>query len=606
MGVDADDGAPSPPQIPLAAAQSSMDGDPDFDGPSDSKKDDQPAAASPPTEGITLDVTSIIAEAQTPDNPPREAGTDAAAERSDGNLPVSTLAPLVTPLNLSDAVPPPNNNASYFSRKIHIPAAAAQTFRYTAPESNIERAQSASGEGLFDDGSPLPVPRREQPKQPGGLKKKLTKVVRAARLPPSAGGRRRKKVRNGECVFKGHKSWEIVLSIQFGLRYTSELLQSSDSSDPNEADFYESLAFDFNPVDDFRSNSHSTEVNHFAKWVHPAPFVYRQIRDKFKVPEEEFLEATCSESRIRELPTPGKSGALFYITDDEKYFMKTITGVEERMLMSMLPAYYTHINEYPNTLLTKYLAHFSVKTTRNNHIRMVVMASIFDDQLFIDTKYDLKGSTFHRAATEKQKLSQNVTLKDLDLQSPIFFSMDAVDRILMQLEKDAAFLENHHVMDYSLLLGLSNMIEDEDEYYKHSFGQKEENAPYEVAYRIDESGAKRGIRVSMGIIDFLQRFRSRKKAEYGMRIVQSCSCSAASVAPPSLYRRRFIDFLKSRLLGDPDFDISKLVQGRAALAPAVGEVVRQRSGNNNNNNMGNVMNTYATPTNIGGPSTLSP
>jgi len=531
MGVDADDGAPSPPQIPLAAAQSSMDGDPDFDGPSDSKKDDQPAAASPPTEGITLDVTSIIAEAQTPDNPPREAGTDAAAERSDGNLPVSTLAPLVTPLNLSDAVPPPNNNASYFSRKIHIPAAAAQTFRYTAPESNIERAQSASGEGLFDDGSPLPVPRREQPKQPGGLKKKLTKVVRAARLPPSAGGRRRKKVRNGECVFKGHKSWEIVLSIQFGLRYTSELLQSSDSSDPNEADFYESLAFDFNPVDDFRSNSHSTEVNHFAKWVHPAPFVYRQIRDKFKVPEEEFLEATCSESRIRELPTPGKSGALFYITDDEKYFMKTITGVEERMLMSMLPAYYTHINEYPNTLLTKYLAHFSVKTTRNNHIRMVVMASIF---------------------------------------------------------------------------GLSNMIEDEDEYYKHSFGQKEENAPYEVAYRIDESGAKRGIRVSMGIIDFLQRFRSRKKAEYGMRIVQSCSCSAASVAPPSLYRRRFIDFLKSRLLGDPDFDISKLVQGRAALAPAVGEVVRQRSGNNNNNNMGNVMNTYATPTNIGGPSTLSP
>lgn len=470
--------------------------------------------------------------------------------------------PSVAPLVLPDAPPPPNNTASHFSRKVHIPPSAAAAYRYGPVESvGIDtHTRSASGEGLFEDGSPLPVPRREPPKS-AGLKKKLTKVVRAARIPPSAGGRNRKKVRNGQLVFKGHRSWEIVLSIQFGLRYTSELLQSSDSSEPNNDDFCESLAFDFNPVDDVRGST--AEVNHFAKWVHPAPFVYRQIRHKFRVPEEEFLEATCSESRIRELPTPGKSGALFYITNDEKYFMKTITGVEERMLMSMLRTYYTHISEYPKTLLTRYLAHFSVKTTRNNHIRMVVMASIFDDQLFIDQKYDLKGSTFHRLATPKQRESQNVTLKDLDLESPIFFSSAAVERLMMQLEKDAAFLESHYVMDYSLLLGLSDMQEDEDEYYKQTFGNQEENAPYEVGYHVDEAGQKRGVRVCMGIIDFLQRFRTRKKAEYSMRIVQSCSCKAASVAPPALYRRRFIDFLRTKLLPDPDFDIHALIQGKS-------------------------------------------
>ncbi len=295
--------------------------------------------------------------------------------------------------------------------------------------------------------------------------------------------------------------------------------------------------------------------------MHPAPFVYRQIRQKFKVPEDEFLEATCSESRIRELPTPGKSGALFYITDDEKYFMKTITGVEERMLMSMLPTYYTHISDYPKTLLTKYLAHFSVKTTRNNHIRMVVMSSVFDEQLFIDTKYDLKGSTMNRSASPKQLESENVTLKDLDLKAPIFFSETTVKRLMNQLEKDSAFLETHHVMDYSLLLGISDMLQEEDEIYKNSYGPEEENAPYEVGYQINDAGQKMGVRVCMGIIDFLQRFRTRKKAEYGMRIVQSCSCSAASVAPPSLYKRRFMDFLKTKLLADPNFDISTLVMG---------------------------------------------
>lgn len=492
-------------------------------------------AASPPASPAPAAAAAATADAANDDSP----SSDSEGYEDAPGSPVPALA---------------QNNPSYFSKKIHIPPGAA-SMRYGDPQNIRERPQSGSGDGLFSAGDG--TPRREALKNTR-LKKKITKAVRAA-IPPKATGRHRKKIRDGQLVFKGHKSWEIVLSIQFGLRYTSELLQSSDGSEPTAADFRESLAFDFNPVDDFRNGS--TESHHFAKWVHPAPFVYRQVRQKFKVPEDEFLEATCSESRIRELPTPGKSGALFYITDDEKYFMKTISGVEERMLMSMLPTYYAHVNDYPNTLLTKYLAHFSVKTTRNNHIRMVVMSSVFDDQLFIDTKYDLKGSTLNRAASAKQLESENVTLKDLDLKQPIFFSAIAVNRITHQLEKDSSFLESHHVMDYSLLLGISEMLLEEDEHYKSSFGPEEENAPYEVGYQINDAGQKMGVRVCMGIIDFLQRFRTRKKAEYGMRIVQSCSCSSASVAPPSLYRQRFMDFMKTKLLPDENFDMSTLIMG---------------------------------------------
>jgi hypothetical protein len=384
------------------------------------------------------------------------------------------------------------------------------------------------------------------------LKKQITKVVAITKLnAPVKASKRRKRVKDGQVVFKGHKSWEIVLSIQFGLQYTSDLLQNSEDTEPTVDDFRESLAFDFNPIDDQRSAS-VFDVNKYAKWVHPAPYVYRRIRAKFGVSEQEFLDATCSESRVRELPTPGKSGALFYITDDENYFMKTITHEEEKLLLSMLPAYYAHVCTSPQTFLTRYLAHFSVQTTRNRHIRMVVMASVFNDSIFIDKKYDLKGSTFKRMAKPEELQSENVTLKDLDFDAPIFFNPDVVEQIHDQLAKDTAFLDAHHVMDYSLLLGMSEMIPEEASSYREAYGSDEEAGPYYIGYQSNADGEVIGHRICIGIIDFLQRFRTRKKVEYGCRVMQTCSAGDASVAPPRLYRSRFLAFLKTRLLPDPN------------------------------------------------------
>lgn len=400
-----------------------------------------------------------------------------------------------------------------------------------------------------------PVPRRVATKSGHALKKQVMSMVPGmAKI--ATGGRHRKKVKDGEVVFKGHKNWEIVLSIQFGLRYTSELLEDAGVGEPTDKDYHESLAFDFNPVE---GADNVYDVNRLAKWVHPAPFVYRRIRDRFGVSEDDFLDATCRESRVRELPTPGRSGALFYITEDEMYFMKTVQAVEERMLLNMLPSYYQHIVDNPRTLLTRYMAHFSVQTRRDRHIRMVVMASIFNDQVFIDRKYDLKGSTYKRFASPEQLRSENVTLKDQDFDDALYFRPEVLKAILRQLEKDSAYLESHDVMDYSLLLGLSDMLPEENDVFKSRYGPNEEDAPYFLGYQKDALGRKSGVRICMGIIDFLQRFRLRKKVEYAGRVLQSCSTSAASVAPPGLYRERFMDFLRSRFLPDPDLDVSKLV-----------------------------------------------
>lgn len=455
------------------------------------------------------------------------------------------------------SVTAPPMPASHFSKPIEMPPEAAmagiqlESNAVPANLATLERVQSGNNVELATKLSGSADRRENRPGGGGGnpIKKRITKISKIR-------GGHRKKVKDGYVVFKGHRNWEIVLSIQFGLRYTSELLEDASNTEPTAKDYEESLAFDFNPVDDQRS---MFEVNKFAKWVHPAPFVYKAIRRRFGISEADFLEATCAESRVRELPTPGKSGALFYITDDENYFMKTIPHVEEKMLESMLPSYYEHIANNPDTLLTRFMAHFSVHTRRDRHIRMVVMASIFNDQLFIDRKYDLKGSTYKRFASEEQLQSENVTLKDQDFHNPIFFSPDVVDKIMGQLSKDSTFLESHNVMDYSLLVGVSDMLAEEDSIYKEMFGADEEDAPYFVGYQKGPNGEKFGVRVCMGIIDFLQRFRFRKKVEYGCRVMQSCSSSAASVAPPHLYRERFIEFLGSRLLADPDFDFVDLM-----------------------------------------------
>lgn len=43
---------------------------------------------------------------------------------------------------------------------------------------------------------------------------------------------------------------------------------------------------------------------------------------------------------LRELPTPGKSGSLFFFSHDMKYILKTIPKREAKLLRMLLPAYY--------------------------------------------------------------------------------------------------------------------------------------------------------------------------------------------------------------------------------------------------------------------------
>ncbi|KAJ6696436.1 PHOSPHATIDYLINOSITOL-4-PHOSPHATE 5-KINASE, partial [Salix koriyanagi] len=80
----------------------------------------------------------------------------------------------------------------------------------------------------------------------------------------------------------------------------------------------------------------------------------------------------------------------------------------------MLPEYYSHVGNCANTLITKFFGVHRLTLRGGKKVRFVVMGNMFCTELRIHGRYDLKGSTQGRY-TDKDKVGENTTLKDLDL-----------------------------------------------------------------------------------------------------------------------------------------------------------------------------------------------
>lgn len=66
-------------------------------------------------------------------------------------------------------------------------------------------------------------------------------------------------------------------------------------------------------------------------------------------------------STLRELPSPGKSGSVFFISDDERFMIKTVRKEEMHLLIDLIPKYYAHCKNNPDTLLTRFYGVHRIK-----------------------------------------------------------------------------------------------------------------------------------------------------------------------------------------------------------------------------------------------------
>lgn len=129
-------------------------------------------------------------------------------------------------------------------------------------------------------------------------------------------------------------------------------------------------------------------------------------------------------SSLYELCSSGKSGSLFYYTEDQQYMLKTVSKEEFKKLKAILKGYYEHLFNNPTSLITRFYGLHKVECGKKRHLSftkkyLVVMNNVFRG-LDVGNRYDLKGSTQGRRTFPIDKnlndpdRDEKIAFKDLD------------------------------------------------------------------------------------------------------------------------------------------------------------------------------------------------
>ncbi|XP_024038150.1 phosphatidylinositol 4-phosphate 5-kinase 9 isoform X2 [Citrus sinensis] len=258
--------------------------------------------------------------------------------------------------------------------------------------------------------------------------------------------------RPGETIIKGHRSYDLMLSLQLGIRYTVGKITPVQRRDVRASDFGPRASFWMNFPKEGSQLTPPHQSEDF-KWKDYCPMVFRNLREMFKIDAADYMMSICGNDALRELSSPGKSGSIFFLSQDDRFMIKTLRKSEVKVLLQMLPTYHDHVRSYENTLITKFFGLHRIKPSSGQKFRFVVMGNMFCTELRIHRRFDLKGSSLGRS-TDNIEIDENTTLKDLDLNYCFYLEPSWREDLLKQIEIDSKFLEAQQIMDYSLLLGV--------------------------------------------------------------------------------------------------------------------------------------------------------
>lgn len=353
-------------------------------------------------------------------------------------------------------------------------------------------------------------------------------------------------------------------AIQLGIGYTVGNLTSKPDRDVLMQDFYvvESV---FLPSE----GSNLTPAHHYPdfRFKNYAPLAFRYFRELFGIKPDDYLYSICKEPLI-ELSNPGASSSWFYLTSDDEFIIKTVQHKEAEFLQKLLPGYYMNLNQNPRTLLPKFYGLYCIQCGGVN-IRLVVMNNILPRSLKMHYKYDLKGSTYKRRASRKERAKSSPTFKDLDFQEMhegLYFDADTYNALMKTLQRDCRVLESFKIMDYSLLLGIH--VLDRKMRGRGNRGDSKRQGGQKVLYStaresiqgdgkaaeplpdadddtlggIPAKHKEEKLLIFLGIIDILQSYRFIKKVEHSWKALVHDG-DTVSVHRPNFYADRFLKFM---------------------------------------------------------------
>uniref|UniRef100_A0A0X3P8L1 Phosphatidylinositol 4-phosphate 5-kinase type-1 alpha n=1 Tax=Schistocephalus solidus TaxID=70667 RepID=A0A0X3P8L1_SCHSO len=266
----------------------------------------------------------------------------------------------------------------------------------------------------------------------------------------------RRVTEQGTVTYKKTPTSEIQRAIQLGIQHSISILQQKPVRDVLFRDFEVVETVDFP-----RSGSKTTPAHNLSDFRFRtfAPVAFRSFRDTFELDIRDYLNSLCSQE-LRELSNPGASGSIFYISTDDEFILKTVQHKEADFLQKLLPEYYMNLVQHTRTLLPKFYGLHCYQSGGKN-IRFVVMNNLLPSSIKMHEKYDLKGSSYKRKASERELAKSSPTLKDLDFKERhpegILLEADTYDALMKTIERDCRVLESFRIMDYSFLLGIHNL-----------------------------------------------------------------------------------------------------------------------------------------------------
>ncbi|MEJ1277830.1 phosphatidylinositol-4-phosphate 5-kinase type 1 alpha [Cricetulus griseus] len=360
---------------------------------------------------------------------------------------------------------------------------------------------------------------------------------------------------SGETTYKKTTSSALKGAIQLGITHTVGSLSTKPERDVLMQDFYvvESIFFP-------SEGSNLTPAHHYNdfRFKTYAPVAFRYFRELFGIRPDDYLYSLCSEPLI-ELSNSGASGSLFYVSSDDEFIIKTVQHKEAEFLQKLLPGYYMNLNQNPRTLLPKFYGLYCVQAGGKN-IRIVVMNNLLPRSVKMHMKYDLKGSTYKRRASQKEREKLLPTFKDLDFLQDIpdglFLDADMYSALCKTLQRDCLVLQSFKIMDYSLLMSIHNIdhaqrepINNEAQHAVDTRRPAPQKALYSTAMESIQGEARRGGTVEtedhmggiparnnkgerlllyIGIIDILQSYRTQYQCIVLASMLNGSSASCAT------------------------------------------------------------------------------
>ncbi|XP_077460663.1 phosphatidylinositol 5-phosphate 4-kinase type-2 beta-like [Stigmatopora argus] len=357
--------------------------------------------------------------------------------------------------------------------------------------------------------------------------------------------------------------------------------------------------------DDFKAYSKIKVDNHLFnkenlpsrfKFKEYCPAVFRNLRERFSIDDQDY-QNSLTRSAPRNSDAQGRFGNRFLSSYDHRFVIKTVSSEDIAEMHNILKKYHQFIVEcHGNTLLPQFLGMYRL-TVDGVETYMVVTRNVFSHRLPVHRKYDLKGSTVSREASDKEKAKELPTFKDNDFLNEghkLEIGDDNKKYFLEKLKHDVEFLATLKIMDYSLLVGIHDVDRAEQEETDAEAGAGEEEdyetdgtggggggggplggalggsfgtppdspgdplncgffGPGDFDPTVDvyaiksHQGAVKKEVYFMAIIDILTHYDAKKKAAHAAKTVKHGAGAEISTVNPEQYSKRFYEFMSNIL-----------------------------------------------------------